>query len=104
MIKLMDVPKSIFMQVNPATEVQELMGEFFRNTKDYILSKSKGVYNLDFEVKSASFNYSDKTYSDDRITYVSFKEKYVVAGMLETRTAFNDLQFTFFRDLSFLNE
>ena len=101
----MKVPKTIFRQVNPTLDVKELMNNFFVNTKEYVQSKLKGSENHYFEIKSASFAYtSDKFLSDNRITYIEFKEKYVIAGMLETRTAFNNLQFTFFRDLSCLEE
>ena len=60
---------------------------------------------LFFEVKSyALTGESHRINTNNRITYVEFREKYLVAGMLETMTAFDDLQFTFFRDLSFLEE
>ena len=39
----------------------------------------------------------------ERITYVRYK-KYILAGMLQTSDAFSDLQFTFFRDLSCLED
>ena len=45
-----------------------------------------------------------KVDSDDRATFMIFKEKYVVAAMFETRTELNNPQFTFLRDLSCLEE
>ncbi len=105
MVKLMKVPKAIFRQVGGAEDVQNLMDRFFINTKKYVKIKLKNIDEIDFKIKSADFVYdSRKVNSDNRITYVHFKEKYVIAGMLKTRTAFNDLQFTFFRNLSCLEK
>ena len=100
----MKVPKTIFRRTDgEKIHVENLMNDFFINTKKYVQSKLKlkNIGEVYFEIKSADFAYSsEKINSNNRITYVEFKEKYVLAGMLETRTAFNDLQFTFFRDLS----
>lgn len=105
----MKVPKTVFTEVRPAPEIQKLMDDFFLNAKDYIQTKLMECDDGLFEVKSANLVYDSdsahglkKVNSDNRITYVEFKEKYIIAGMFETRTAFNDLEFTFFRDLSCL--
>lgn len=105
MIELMEVPKAIFAQVGPTSDVDKLMNAFFVNTRGYIEFKIKNALEFNFEIKSADFAYSSMgVNSNDRITYMAFKERYIVAGMLETRTAFNNLQFTFFRDLSCLEK
>ena len=105
MVELMDVPKAIFRQVSPTEDVNELMNDFFINVKEYVQSKLEESPEHYFKIKVGDLAYSsDKVNSNDRITYVEFREKYIVAGMLETRTAFNDLQFTFFRDLSCLEK
>ena len=81
------------------------MDNFFVNTKEYIMENLGDKVDPFFRIKSyALTGESDRINTDNRITYVKFRERYVVAGMLETRTAFNDSQFTFFRDLSFLEE
>ena len=104
MVELMKVPKAIYRQVGDAKNVQNLMNDFFINTKEYIQNKLN-INDMYFQIKCADFAYSSKIVnSDNRITYVEFKEKHIVAGMFETRTAFNDLQFTFFRDLSCLEK
>jgi len=105
MVELIEVPGAIFRQVGPTEECYKLMNDFFINTKEYIQSKLENSEDFYFVIKSADFAYSShEVNSNNRITYVEFKEKYVLAGMLETRTAFNDLQFTFFRDLSCLEK
>ena len=103
----MKVPKAIYRQVSGAGEVTNLMDDFFVNTKKYVESKLKlkNVGEAYFKIKSASFSYgSRQVNSDNIVTYVEFRERYIIAGMFETRTAFNDLQFTFFRDLSCLEK
>ena len=109
MVVLMKVPKAVLTEVRPTPEIQKLMDDFFLNAEDYIQTKLMECDDSLFEVKSADFAYGsdsahglEKVNSDNRITYVEFKEKYIIAGMLETRTAFNNLEFTFFRDLSCL--
>ena len=108
MVKLMKVPKTIFRQTeDEKIHAENLMEKFFVNAKKYVESKLKlkKIDKVHFKIKCADLAYSsEKVNSDNRITYVEFKEKYVLAGMLETRTAFNDLQFTFLRDLSCLQE
>jgi len=106
MVKLMKVPKSIFRQTgDEKIHVENLMEKFFVNTKKYVQSKLKGDEDHYFKIKSASFSYgSRQVNSDNIVTYVEFRERYIIAGMFETRTAFNDLQFTFFRDLSCLEK
>ena len=101
----MKVPKAIFRQVNPTQDVQELMDKFFINTKEYVQNKLEKNVNHLFEIKSAKLTYGpNKVNLDNRITYLEFNEKYIISGMFETRTPFNDLQFTFFRDLSCLEK
>ena len=105
MVELIKVPKSIFMQVNPAPDVYELMDNFFINAKEYVQSRLVDCRDSSFEIKSANLAYGpENVISNNRINYIEFREKYIIAGMLETRTRFNDVQFTFFRDLSFLRE
>jgi len=105
MVKLMKVPKAIFRQVEPTPDVQNLMNDFFINTKEHIQNKLERSEDHYFEIKSADFAYSsNEVNSNNRITYLEYEERYIVAGMLETRNAFNNLRFTFFRDLTCLEK
>jgi hypothetical protein len=99
MVRLMRVPKSIFRHVGDQWGVNKLMNNFFINVRDYLQDKLKDDKDFYFEIKSNNLENSDNI-----ITYLEYKEKWVVAGMLETRTAYNNKQFTFFRDLSCLEE
>ena len=106
MIKLTEIPKSFMGELG--TDAHKYMGEFFINTKGYVQSRLKCSEDYYFEIKSSHFTNirkdKEKIELDNRITYVEFKEKYIIAGMIETRTAFNYSQFTFFRDLSWLEK
>lgn len=103
MVKLMKVPESMLRDLG--SDTQEIMNKFFINTKEYIQSKLDRSEDNYFEVKCADLAYSsNEVNSNNRITYVEFKEKYVIAGMIETRTAYNFSQFTYFRDLSCLKD
>ena len=105
MVNLMKLPKTSFRKVGETRDINKVMNDFFFNTKEYIQKTLMEGDNNSFEVKSARLIYGlgeDKEKSDNRITYMEYKEKWVVAGMLETRTRLNDLEFTFFRDLSCL--
>lgn len=102
MVKLMEVPKCIFRQEGPCKDVYKLMNKFFVNTKKYL--EERVEENPLIEIKNAFLNERIGAVTGDKISYVKYQEKYIVAGMLETKTALNDLQFTFFRDLSCLEK
>ena len=105
MVKLMKVPKcaSIFLDAENSGKYQTKMEKFLVNTKNYLESIHNKSKPHAFEIKSGELIYSGVN-SNDRLTYLIYEEKYLVAGVIETRTPFNHLQFTFFRDLSCLEE
>ena len=105
MIKLMKIPKcaSLFLDAEYLGKFQTKMEKFLVNTKNYIESVHDKSKPHTFEIKSGELIYSG-TNSNDSLTYLIYEEKYLVAGIIETRTPFNNLQFTFFRDLSCLEE
>jgi len=114
MVKLMDLPKSDCRITGDTEDVYKLMNDFFINTKKYIESRLDRCPDFYFDIKSGEIVYNSQeenldkapqqVVSDDRITCLKFKEKYNVAGMLETRTECNNVQFTFFRNLDCLED
>jgi len=66
-----------------------------------VQSVSKDIQDFYFEIKNFQLSYNGIE-SNDELSYLVCKEKYRIAGVIESRTAFNNLQYTFFRDLSFL--
>ncbi len=105
MVKLIKVPKcsSIFLDAKYSGKFQKTIDKFLINTKDYIESIQNKSKPHTCEIKSGELIYSGVN-SNDRLTYLIYEEKYVVAGVIETRTPFNNLQYTFFRDLSGLKK
>lgn len=104
---LRNVPKAISRQTGETKEIDKIMNDFFINTKQYIQSRLMERHDSFFEIKSAELvcgipETEEYVISNNRITYLEYKEKWVVAGMLQTRTGFNNLEFTFFRDLECL--
>ncbi len=105
MVKLMDIPKPFGRITGESGNAHELMNNFFINTKEYIQSKLNDNDVNNFKIEGGYLVSSpSEVISDNIINYLTFREKYVVATMFETRTEFNYLQFTFFRDLSCLEE
>ena len=104
-IKLMDIPKSDCRITGDTEDVYGLMNDFFINAKEYIESKLTRDISDYFKIDAASLSYGPlDIISDNRINHLNFRDKYLIAAMLETRTEGNNVQFTFFRDLSCLEE
>ena len=103
-MKLSKIPEcaTVFLDSENTAEFAKTIDDFFVNTKEYLKEVNKAK-SFDFEIKVASLKYGSIK-SDDIITYLSYMGKYVVAGVIETRTEFNNLRYTFFRDLSCLDK
>ena len=75
-----------------SNKIQEQIDNFFIETKDYLENKfGKSPH---YQIKSENMENSD-----NRLTYLLFKNR-LVAGVIERRTEFNNLEYVFFRDLS----
>jgi len=105
LVKLMNVPKctSSLVDGDERVKVRETIDGFFNNTKAYIESIHDKSRPHEFEIKSGEIRDNVSGDSDDRLTYMLY-DRYVVAGVLETRTLFNNVMYTFFRNLSSLEE
>lgn len=101
----MKVPKpaSVFLDEKDLGEFQTKIDKFLVNTKNYIEGVHDKSMPHSFEINIGELLYSGVN-SNDRLTYLIYEEKYLVAGVIETRTPFNNAQFTFFRDLSCLEK
>ena len=105
-------PSSIFASTGEDEEARNTVDNFLNETEEFV------KYYLDreepnfFERKIGELAFfdslhrkGDKFYSqvtDNGVTYLTY-EGSVLAGVLETRTEFNHIQFTFFRDLSWIH-
>lgn len=90
--ELKGVPERVRVIVGIYPEIQKKIDNFFIETKEY-LDKKLGE-SPHYEVKCDNMERSD-----NRLTYLLYKDK-LVAGVVERRTEFNNLEYIFFRDLS----
>ena len=105
MVDLIDIPKTFSRITGEEEGVDDIINDFFINSRKHIESKVKRESPIYFEIDSASLAYgSNHVNSNDRVTYLKLDDRYVVAGVIETRTAYNSIQYSFFRDLSCLEE
>lgn len=106
LVKLMSIPERFHSPVDgdERGKVGEIIEGFFNNTRAYIESIHDKSKPHEFEIKSGEIKYDISRDSNDRLTYTLYEGRYVVAGVLEIRTLFNNIMYTFFRDLSFLEE
>ena len=103
---LMDIPERTcsVVDADERVEVVRTIDSFFKNTKECIESIHDKSRPHKFEIKSGEIKYNVSKDSNDRLTYMLCDDRYVVVGVLETRTPINNVMYTFFRDLSFLEE
>jgi len=103
-MELRPVPESVrvFLDAPELSKIQRAIDDFFDNTKKYIESIHDSSRPHEFEIKSGQIMYSGLSYPSGWLTYMRYDFTYVVAGVVETRTEFNNVRYTFFRDLSCL--
>src|SRR3972149_1962493 len=102
-----NIPKAITVSIEEKSRVSKTIEDFFVETKEFV-EQVHGLNNPSyFEVKSGNVN-SDSLQmkygtplhlTNDRVTYLLYKDK-VLASVLETRTEFNHVRYTFFRDVN----
>jgi len=95
------IPNQIIVNIGNQHSVQKTIDDFFLETKEFI-EENYDVLGLDFEIKSGEIAYQ-RLISNDRVTYLSYRDM-ILAGVLETRTEFNYVQYTFFRNIEGVEE
>jgi len=98
------VPHSVTVNTGDQHTLTEIIDGFFLETKtevenSYVIPEEP----IPFEIRSAELHYTTNTESNDRITYLIFKEE-VLALVLETRTESNYVHYTFSRNLDCLEQ
>lgn len=91
------VPKPITVNTGDQYKVTKTIDDFFLETCDYIREKYQ-VQPSECQIKSGEIAYNPLQVTDDRITYLSYRG-IVLACVFETRTEFNYVQYSFFRNL-----
>lgn len=94
--KLDSVPNSITVNTGDQIIVSETIDDFFIQTKD-IVQEAYGLQDLGFQIKSGELSNGPNHVTDDRVTYLSYRDV-VLASVLATRTEFNYVRYTFFRN------
>ena len=89
-------PKPIVVMTGEQGKVQKTIDSFFSRTKNYV-EKNYVVLPPSFEIKSGNIYYGLSP-SNERITYLKY-EDIVLASVLETRTEFNNIKYTFSRHI-----
>jgi len=111
MKKLKPIPGRIrcFLDGDDLVDVQKTMDNFFVETKEYLDQKYKEKFpQIEVEVyplAHESYGSSEIILTNDRLTYLLYNDR-LVAGVIEKRTAYNNLEYIFFRNLknlTFLN-
>lgn len=102
-MKLCEIPKpvDVFLDSKEISKMEKIINEFFNNTKAYIESIHDSSIPHEFRIRTASFDYSGIK-NDDGVTYLSYDDNYIVAGVVKTRNTYNNLRYTFFRSLDFI--
>ncbi len=98
------LPESVIVITGDQYLIQPTIDDFFMDTLEHL----KTNYGLKpgpdhFEIKSGAIAYGGLTLTDDRVTYLSFFGR-VVATVMETRTDFNNVKYTFFRNVDGVEE
>jgi hypothetical protein len=97
-----EVPKSRVVTTGDQGLVSDTIDEFFRETFEYVL-ETYNVERMDLEIDSGEISYRKSIITDNRITHLSYNGM-TLAGVLETRTLFNHVSYSFFRTLEGLDE
>lgn len=96
------IPNPIIVNTGEQERVSKTIDDFFIEIKDFIQEKYK-VQESEFEIKSGELAYNSTQITDDRITYLSYRDV-ILASVFETRTEFNHVRYTFFRNLEGFRE
>jgi len=99
MVEMKPIPSPIMVTTGDQDKVQETIDSFFLETARYLKQNNL----IGCEIKSGEIAYNPRQVTDDRITYLLYQDQ-VVAGVLETRTEFNHVCYTFFRNLEGLEK
>ncbi len=92
------VPNSLVVNTGEQHEISKTIDDFFVGTKEFIQETYK-VQELDFQIKSGELAYHSSQITSDRITYLSYKD-IIFASVIETRSEFNHIRYTFFKNMN----
>ena len=101
-LKMNPIPNPIVVNTGGQGTVTNTIDDFFVETINYVKEQYE-VEGLYFEIKSRRLEQQSLQVTNDRITYLCYQD-IILASVFETRTEFNYVRYTFFRNLESLNE
>ncbi len=96
------IPNPITVNTGEQETVSKTIDDFFIETRDFV-RKTYKVQESEFQIKSGELAYNSFHITDDRITYLSYRDM-VLASVFETRTESNYVRYTFFRNVEGFGE
>ena len=96
------IPNTITVNTGEQERVSKTIDDFFTETRDFV-QQNYEVQESEFNIRSGELAYNPSQITDDRITYFSYRD-IILASVFETRTEFNYVRYTFFRNLEGLGE
>lgn len=96
------IPNPITVNTGEQGRVAKTIDDFFIETRDFVLQTYE-VRESEFNIRSGELAYNSSQITDDRITYLSYRN-IILASVFETRTEFNYVRYTFFRNLEGFEE
>jgi hypothetical protein len=91
------VPDPIIVNTGEQHTVTKTIDDFFLESWNYI-QENYQVQVSECQIKFGEIAYNPLQITNDRITYLSYRSV-IVACVFETRTEFNYVQYSFFRNL-----
>lgn len=92
------VPPRKILNTGDQHQIQPTLDAFFSSTRRAIESYYQVRESSPFEIRSGELALPGQTVSDDRCTVLTYRDK-TVAVVLERRTQFNTIEYTFFSNL-----
>ena len=96
------IPNPIVVNTGGQSTVTNTIDDFFLETEQFI-RENYNVQKSEFEIKSRRLEQQSLQVTNDRVTYLCYQDM-ILASIFETRTEFNYVRYTFFRNLGSLNE
>ncbi|MBU0929680.1 MAG: hypothetical protein KJ623_01255 [Nanoarchaeota archaeon] len=97
------VPNPITLNTDYHGEISKIIDDFFIETKEFVEEYYEApkwdVPKIGWQIRSGEIAYDTVQITNDRITYLTYRDMFILASVLETRTEFNYVHYTFFRDL-----
>jgi len=105
MVYLEKIPEGRIYTFDNKYLAEQIAEEFFLNTKEYILSLVDSCSQSDFEVKSGDVLYPKKDIKDQLIYLIlKYEREKIIAGVFCAQIGVRNWNYTFFRDLNFLEK